>query len=70
MNEFKKSHFEVATYLIKRGADVNACRTTGFTALHIAAGRGDCNMANLLLQNHADIEASHCSGFTFILHLF
>jgi quinoprotein dehydrogenase-associated probable ABC transporter substrate-binding protein len=45
---------ELATEMIKRGADVNAATAHGITALMVAAGHDNPAMIGLLLRNGAD----------------
>ena len=49
-----KGHLELVRKLIERGADVNK---TGWTPLHYAATTGQLEIMNLLLENHAYIDA-------------
>ena len=56
-----EEHYEVAQYLIDRGADVNARNDVGITPLHIAAWP---EMADLLLKNGANIDARSDDGET------
>jgi ankyrin repeat protein len=49
-----KGHLDLAKKLIERGADVNK---TGWTPLHYAATGGQLEIMNLLLENHAYIDA-------------
>jgi ankyrin repeat protein len=53
------SHYDLVTWLLAQGANVNA-RTdsgSGHTALHSAAWNGDLRMATLLVEAGADIHA-------------
>ena len=52
---------EVCAKLIARGADVNK---TGWTPLHYAATTGQVTVIDLLLQNHAYIDAESPNGST------
>ena len=54
-------HLELAKLLITRGADVNK---PGWAPLHYAATRGHLAVMNLLLENHAYIDASSPNGTT------
>jgi uncharacterized protein len=47
-------HTEVAEYLIKAQADINAKQKGGITALHSAANNGHAAMIKLLVDNGAD----------------
>ena len=49
-----KGQLELARKLVERGADVNK---TGWTPLHYAATNGHLQMMDLLLENHAYIDA-------------
>ena len=52
---------DVCAKLIARGADVNK---TGWTPLHYAATTGQVTVIDLLLQNHAYIDAESPNGST------
>ncbi len=52
---------EITKALIARGADVNK---PGWAPLHYAATRGHLDIMNLLLENHAYIDASSPNGST------
>lgn len=56
-----KGQLELAAKLIDKGADVNK---TGWAPLHYAATRGHADMINLLLENHAYIDAESPNGTT------
>ncbi|MDO9114822.1 MAG: ankyrin repeat domain-containing protein [Polaromonas sp.] len=56
-----KGQPEVVAALIKRDADVNK---TGWTPLHYAASKGHLAIMNLLLENHAYIDAESPNGTT------
>ena len=47
----------------QHGAHVNACDRTGQTALHWAAVRGSIQVAELLLQNGAQLEYADSHGY-------
>jgi ankyrin repeat protein len=47
---------EIAEFLLNAGADVHA-RSLGQTSLHIAAGKGYVELAQLFLDHGADINA-------------
>ena len=49
-----KGYLDMARQLIDKGADVNK---TGWTPLHYAATKGEAPMIELLLENHAYIDA-------------
>src|SRR2546423_1616306 len=50
-----QNHIDIAKYLLEKGADVNAVKTDGVTALHMAARNGNIEMMLLLLQGGATI---------------
>jgi ankyrin repeat protein len=56
-----KGHTELARKLIERNADVNK---TGWTPLHYAATNGQVAIMELLLENHAYIDAESPNGTT------
>jgi len=56
-----KGQYDLATRLIARGADVNK---TGWAPLHYAATSGHLDMIQLLLENHAYIDAESPNGTT------
>ena len=56
-----KGHLEMARKLIARGADVNK---TGWTPLHYAATGGHLEIMELLLEQHAYIDAESPNGST------
>ncbi|MDI1341903.1 ankyrin repeat domain-containing protein [Polaromonas sp.] len=56
-----KGDAEMVAALIKRDADVNK---TGWTPLHYAASKGHLAIMNLLLENHAYIDAESPNGTT------
>ncbi len=56
-----KGHTELATQLVAKGADVNK---TDWTPLHYAATHGHIAIINLLLENHAYIDAESPNGST------
>jgi ankyrin repeat protein len=56
-----KGHVELAKKLVARGADVNK---TGWTPLHYAATQGQLAVMDLLLENHAYIDAESPNGTT------
>ena len=56
-----KGQLETVAALIKRDADVNK---TGWTPLHYAASKGHLAIMNLLLENHAYIDAESPNGTT------
>ena len=54
-------HFELAEYLISKGADVNARNDFGITPLHLAAYP---EMVKILLKHGAELEARENGGGT------
>jgi ankyrin repeat protein len=55
--------------LLKQGADANASRGDGMTALHFAAERGDAELATMLMYAGANVSAvTRIGGYT-ALHL-
>ena len=53
---------EVRKFL-KKGADVNAKTNIGLTSLHAAATKGHTEIAALLLDRGADVNAQYKGGF-------
>lgn len=51
--------WDIASLLIERGADVNACDLDGITPLHEAVSSGHRRMVRLLLQSGADRTIDH-----------
>jgi ankyrin repeat protein len=56
-----KGELELATQMVKKGADVNK---TGWTPLHYAASNGHVPVIKLLLENYAYIDAESPNGTT------
>lgn len=56
-----KGQLDLAEKLIKKGADVNKF---GWTPLHYAASGGHTQIINMLLENHAYIDAESPNGTT------
>jgi ankyrin repeat protein len=54
----------VVGLLLKNGANVNAQDTTGRSALHCAACKGQVDTARLLVQSGADLSLTNSDGFT------
>ena len=48
--------------LLKAGADVNSRDNLGGTPLHSAAWNGNVELATLLLENGAAVDAKHAEG--------
>jgi ankyrin repeat protein len=59
-----QNHQDVATYILDKGADVNAATTDGLTALHMAAQNGNIGIIKLLLERGAKIDAADSKGWT------
>ena len=60
---------EAVRALVSRGADVNAAQGDGMTALHWAADLGDADMAAILVQGGARVNAVTRLGAFTALHL-
>ncbi len=56
-----KGDLDLATQMVKKGADVNK---TGWTPLHYAASNGHVEVIKLLLDNYAYIDAESPNGTT------
>ena len=56
-----KGQLDLATQMVKKGADVNK---TGWTPLHYAASNGHVAVIKLLLENYAYIDAESPNGTT------
>jgi len=56
-----KGDLELATQMVKKGADVNK---TGWTPLHYAASNGNVSVIKLLIENYAYIDAESPNGTT------
>lgn len=59
-----KSHLDVVTILVSRGADVNLSNQSGWTPLMAAASTGSHPIATFLLEKGADPNAKHIYGWT------
>jgi len=53
---YAEQQAEIADFLLRSGANVHS-KALGITALHIAAGKGYVDLAELLLSHGADINA-------------
>lgn len=60
---------EAVRSMLKQGADVNAARGDGLTALHVAADRGDAELASMLLYAGANAASVTRIGSYTPLHL-
>ncbi|EFN58465.1 hypothetical protein CHLNCDRAFT_12983, partial [Chlorella variabilis] len=49
---------------LAQGQDVDAADHVGCTGLHFAAMKGDCEVAQLLLQHRADVNTGDSTGAT------
>ena len=58
------SNLEMATLLVRKGADVNARQMKGVTPLHSAAHNGQADLVKLLVEHGADIHARTDEGQT------
>lgn len=66
-----KGHELVAEFLIKAGADVNACNQNehwGTTPLHAAAHANQARIAQLLIDNGANTKSKDMEGRTPMFH--
>lgn len=61
---FESIPYEMASLLIKSGADVNARNIRGITALMQAASEGHNKTVKLLIESRADVNAQEASGLT------
>ena len=65
----RRGEVEVVRSLLDGGADVNAARGDGLTALHAAAERGHLDVAKLLISAGAELDAGTRIGRYTPLHL-
>ncbi|NIM14653.1 MAG: tetratricopeptide repeat protein [Candidatus Aminicenantes bacterium] len=56
--------FEVAAFLIEKGADLNASSNKGDTPLHIAVSRGGKKVVKLFIMNRANVNSKNKYGST------
>lgn len=64
----KNGHYELARTLIDYGCSVNQDDQNGLAALHYACNYRFVNIARLLIENRANVDAANCHGYT-PLHL-
>ena len=60
----QNDHTNVAKFLIKNGATINAIDKDENTPLHLAAMSGNIGIANILIENGADVNARKDDGYT------
>ena len=60
-------NYELATFSIRNGADVNAEDSFGFTILMWASSGGNLEMVKLLVENGADIDAKDYEGCSSLM---
>ena len=60
-------HLETISLLIENGADVNAKRNDGVTALMIASLHGDIDIIKFLIENGADVNTKSNHGYTALM---
>jgi ankyrin repeat protein len=58
---------EIVELLLAAGAPVNAVRSDGESALHVAAENGDLHLMQLFLRHGADVETRNDLGWTPLL---
>lgn len=59
---------QVASVLLENSASLTATTKKGFTPLHLAAKYGNMNVARLLLQKNAPVDAQGKVGASRTLH--
>jgi hypothetical protein len=64
----REKNFDIATILVKSGADVNAVDNEGWTPLMRASLAGSAEIVNLLLDNGAKASAFNSIGESAIIH--
>jgi ankyrin repeat protein len=59
-------HYEIARYLVSKGADVNMPSNNGFQVypLHSAAAGNYTDIASMLMENNADVNVKQQAGAT------
>jgi len=63
----QEGHADVVRALLDKGADVNAKRRDGWTALMIAANNGHADVVHALLDKGADVNAKDNDGVTALM---
>lgn len=64
LESLRKGSILTASYALERGANPNARRASGETALHLAAKRGSAGAVDMLLRAGADKAALDASSQT------
>ena len=62
MLSVQEGYTDMVSYFLQRGANPNFSQERGFereTPLQLAAGRGDKDIASLLIQSGADVDAKN-----------
>jgi len=60
----QQNHLDAATYLLDKGADINAVTRDGLTPLHMAAQNGNIGIITSLLGRGAKIDPVDAKGWT------
>ena len=63
----EQGNVEEVKKLIAKGADINARRQDGLTALMMASLKGHSNIVKLLIANRADVNAKDKLGYTALM---
>jgi ankyrin repeat protein len=67
MRASAKGHIVVVQALLAKGADVNAKRNDGTTALMQASFNGQIKVVQALLDKRADVNAKESHGWTALM---
>ncbi len=59
-----RGHYDIAKYLISKGADVHVISQSGYTALHAAAASGNPQIVELVISSNVDANAKAKDGVT------